>query len=371
LKETEMKKLRLAFVALLITAALLAGCSAAGPVTTQPLETAQLTSTPAGNVTSLFNESAMAALYDRCIPAVVLIITATSDNQGGQGSGFIIDGQGTIATNYHVIDNANKIVVDLHDGQTLDAEIIGTDRESDLALIKVDASKLGRITPLVLGDSDQVRAGQIAIALGSPYQLEGSITAGIISGLGRPLTASSERTIPDMLQTDAAINPGNSGGPLLNSAGQVIGINTAIETQSSGIGFAIPINTLKTLLPELRKGGEVGTPWIGIESLAISQSLVTKLKLDVSKGIYVISVTKGSPAEQAGIKGSGSTPEGIPATGGDIITAVDGKNISSVEDVIIYLNGKRPGDKISLTVLRGSETLTVKVTLGEWPDALP
>jgi S1-C subfamily serine protease len=366
-----MKKFRLALVVLVLAATLLAGCTAASPLATPPLATGQVLPAPAGNVTSLFDESALVALYDRCIPAVVLINVATSANQGGQGSGFIIDSQGNILTNNHVVEGASEVKVNLHDGQTLDAEIIGTDRESDLALIKVDPTKLAGINPLVLGDSDQVRAGQIAIALGSPYRLEGSITAGIISGLGRPLAAASERTIPDMLQTDAAINPGNSGGPLLNSAGQVIGINTAIETMSSGIGFAIPINTVKTLLPELLKGGEVGTPWIGIESLAINQNLVTELKLSVSKGIYVINVTKGSPAELAGIKGSGVTPAGMPNTGGDIVTAIDGKKVSSVEEIITYLNGKRPGDVISLTVLRGSETLTVQVTLGEWPDQLP
>jgi len=366
-----MKKLKLAFMVLVLAATLLVGCATSSPVATPPLATGQVSPAPAGNVNSLYDEGALVALYDRCIPAVVLINMITSDNQGGQGSGFIIDSQGTILTNNHVVEGASEVMVDLHDGQTLDAEVIGTDRESDLALIKVDASKLVGITPLVLGNSDQVKAGQIAIALGSPYRLEGSITAGIISGLGRPLAAASERTIPDMLQTDAAINPGNSGGPLLNSTGQVIGINTAIETLSSGIGFAIPINTVKTLLPELLKGGEVGTPWIGIESLAINQNLVNELKLSVSKGIYIINVTKDSPGEQAGLKGSGVTPEGKPKTGGDIVTAIDGKKVGSVEEVIIYLNGKRPGEVVSLTVLRGSNSLTVQVTLGEWPDQLP
>jgi serine protease Do len=298
-----------------------------------------------------------------------LINIITADNQQGQGSGFIIDNEGHILTNNHVVENTTDVKVVLHDGQTPNAEIVGTDRENDLALLKVDPSKLSAITPLPLGDSDKVKPGQMAIALGSPFELEGSITVGIISGVGRPLTGSSQRTMLNILQTDAAINPGNSGGPLLNSSGEVVGINTAIETLSSGIGFAIPINTAKSLLPELLKGGEVQTAWLGIQTIDIDEELVSELNLSVHSGIYVVNVTADGPAEKAGLKGGGLDQQGKLMPGGDIITAIDGKSIRKVEDVLTYLNSKRPGDNVSLSVQRGEKVLTIQVTLGEWPES--
>jgi S1-C subfamily serine protease len=209
----------------------------------------------------------------------------------------------------------------------------------------------------------------MAIALGSPFELEGSITVGIISGVGRPLAGSSQRIMPNILQTDAAINPGNSGGPLLNSSGEVVGINTAIETLSSGIGFAIPINTAKSLLPELLKGGEVQTAWLGIQSIDVDEELVSELNLPVHSGIYVVDVVADSPAAKAGLKGGGLNQEGQLASGGDIVTAIDEKNIRKVEDVLTYLNSKRPGDNVYLTVQRGDKVLTIQVTLGEWPES--
>jgi S1-C subfamily serine protease len=353
-----MKKSRLVipFVAVALIAVMLAGCSI-------------VTEVPKTSTTSLYDENTMVTLYEKCIPAVVLINIITADNQQGQGSGFIIDNQGHILTNNHVVENTTDVKVVLHDGQTLGAEIVGTDRENDLALLKVDPSKLSPITPLPLGDSDKVKPGQMAIALGSPFELEGSITVGIISGVGRPLAGSSQRTITNILQTDAAINPGNSGGPLLNSSGEVVGINTAIETLSSGIGFAIPVNTAKSLLPELLKGGEVPTAWLGIQTIDIDEELVSELNLSVHSGIYVVNVTADGPAEKAGLKGGGLDQQGKLMPGGDIITAIDGKNISKVEDVLTYLNSKKPGDNVSLSVQRGNNVLTIQVTLGEWPES--
>ena len=353
-----IKKCRLVipFVALALIAVILAGCSVG-------------TEAPKTSTISLYDENAMVSLYEKCIPAVVLINVKTIDNQAGQGSGFIIDNQGHILTNNHVVESATDVSVVLHNGQKLKVEIVGTDRENDLALLKVDTSKLSAITPLALGDSDNVKPGQMAIALGSPFELEGSITVGIISGVGRPLTGLSQRTMPNILQTDAAINPGNSGGPLLNSSGEVVGINTAIETLSSGIGFAIPINTAKSLLPELLKGGEVQTAWLGIQTIGVDEELVSELNLPVHSGIYVVDVVADSPAAKAGVKGGGFNQEGQLASGGDIVTAIDGKNVRKVEDVLTYLNSKKPGDNVNLTVQRGDKVLTIQVTLGEWPES--
>jgi S1-C subfamily serine protease len=353
-----MKKCRLVitFVAVALIAIVLAGCSVA-------------TEAPKTSTAALYDENTLVALYEKCIPAVVLINIITIDNQTGQGSGFIIDNEGHILTNNHVVENTTKVSVVLHNGQKLEAEIVGTDRENDLALLRVDTSKLSAIIPLALGDSDNVKPGQMAIALGSPFELEGSITVGIISGVERPLIGSSQRTMPNILQTDAAINPGNSGGPLLNSSGEVVGINTAIETFSSGIGFAIPVNTAKSLLPELLKGGEVQTAWLGIQTLDVDEELVSELNLPVHSGIYVVDVVADSPAAKAGVKGSGLNQEGQLAPGGDIVTAIDGKNVRKVEDVLTYLNSKKPGDNVNLTVQRGDGVLTIQVTLGEWPES--
>jgi 2-alkenal reductase len=327
---------------------------------------------------TLYDGDSVISLYERSIPAVVMIVVEIETNgsfsfttpRGGQGSGFIIDDQGHIITNNHVVEDAIRVTVILHDDRRLEAKIVGTDRESDVALLQVDAEKLGKVQPLLLGDSDIVKPGQMAVALGSPFGLDGSITIGIISGVGRSLNSAGQRPNPQIIQTDAAINPGNSGGPLLNSAGEVVGINTAIEVSSTGIGFAVPINTVKSLLPALLKGGEVKNPWLGIIAVEISPNLVELLELSVSSGIYVITVAADSPAEKAGLIESGSDDLGQPDRGGDVITAVDEIEVSAVEDLVAYLNDKEPGDKISLLVHRGGEYFTVEVTLGEWPEKL-
>jgi S1-C subfamily serine protease len=364
---------------------LFSGC-AAGMLTTQvpPTTVSQEEPLPATSVSlqgSLYDEEAIVALYEQSIPAVVEIKTVVSGNElpfslfgtpqlRGQGSGFIVDKEGHILTNYHVIDGASEVNVTLHDGETVSAQVVGTDRENDLALLKVDAGKVSSISPLPWGDSDKVKPGQMAIALGSPFGLEGSITVGVISGLGRALSGTQERPITNMLQTDAAINPGNSGGPLLDSRGEVIGINTAIEASSSGIGFAIPINNASSLLPALLQGGEVSNPWLGISGTDIDQELASMLNLAVDSGVYVVSVLPDSPAERAGLIPGGSD-QGRPTSGGDIITAVDGHPVAKVADLLEYFNTKKVGDQVSLSVIRGDETLTVVVTLGEWPVESP
>jgi S1-C subfamily serine protease len=361
------------------------GC-AAGTLTTlvPPTNVGPEEPLPAASVSlqgSLYDEETIVALYEQSIPAVVEIKTVVSGNEppvglfgapqlSGQGSGFIVDNEGHILTNYHVIDGASEVNVTLHDGQTVSAQVVGTDRENDLALLKVDPGTISGISPLPWGDSDKVKPGQMAIALGSPFGLEGSITVGVISGLGRALSSTQERPITNMLQTDAAINPGNSGGPLLDSEGEVIGINTAIEASSSGIGFAIPINNASSLLPALLQGGEVSNPWLGITGTDVDQELASRLNLAVDHGVYVVSVLPDSPAEKAGLIPGGSD-QGRPTSGGDIITAVDGHPVARVADLLQYFNTKKIGDEVSLSVIRGDETLTVAVTLGEWPAEMP
>jgi S1-C subfamily serine protease len=211
----------------------------------------------------------------------------------------------------------------------------------------------------------------MAIALGSPFGLQGSITVGVISGVGRSIPGSTDRQMTGIIQTDAAINPGNSGGPLLNSSGEVVGINTAIEASANGVGFAVPINTAKMRLPELLKGGSVKTPWLGIEGMPMSKTLADQLKLPVEKGVYVVSVFPGSPAEKGGLVGGGKDDQNEPKAGGDIVTAIDSAPVTSVQDILSFLNGKQPGDKVTLTVLRAGQTTSVPIDLAEWPETMP
>jgi len=327
---------------------------------------------------SLYSEDTVVAIYQNVSPAVVEIkVTqqATSAlgsyNQEAQGSGFLVDNQGHILTNNHVVDQTTSVEVVLGNGKDVEAKVIGTDAADDLALIQIDASATSGITPVTLGDSDAVKPGQMAIAIGNPYGLDDSITVGVISGLDRTLTSSVGRPITGLLQTDAAINPGNSGGPLLNSQGEVIGINSAIEnpmTGAQGIGFAVPINTAKDQLQALLLGQNIKRPWLGISGTAITADLAQKLGLSVDQGVYVITATADSPAEKAGIKGAGTDSNGNPVAGGDIITAVDGNAVKKVEDLVSYFNTKKVGDDVSLTVVRNGKTIQVTVTLGSWPD---
>ncbi len=368
--------------ALLLAIVVLTGCSQAIKVADVATDDSIPNTVNEAVAPALFEENTMVALYEKAIQAVVKIQTLSEHNSlpdpfgfgtpplRGQGSGFIIDGEGYILTNNHVVDEVSEIQVTLHNGHTIDAEVIGTAPENDIALLKVNKDELRDISPLSLGNSDNVKPGQMAIALGSPFGLDGSITVGIVSGLGRSIPSTTQRLMTDVIQTDAAINPGNSGGPLLNSKGEAIGINTAIEPSSSGIGFAVPINTAKFLLPALIKGGEVRSPWLGIRGLAIDEELASRLDLSVDSGVYVVSVVPSSPAEEAGLRGSGVDEQGQPTFGGDIITAVDSRGVSKVEDMIAYFNSKKADDRVSLSVRRGDQTLTIEVILGEWPEQI-
>ncbi|HEY7960843.1 MAG TPA: trypsin-like peptidase domain-containing protein [Solirubrobacteraceae bacterium] len=297
------------------------------------------------------------------------------------GSGFIISADGTILTNWHVVENAVKVTVSLENNKTVNAQIVGKDPSHDLAVLRIPTEGL-TLHPLVLGDSSKVQVGDPALAIGNPFGLARTLTTGVISALQRPITAPNGFTISNVLQTDAPINPGNSGGPLLDASGRVIGINSQIETGGSGggsvgIGFAIPINTAKSELPQLEKGGTVRGAYLGLTSLTIDDSLAP-LNLPVKSGALVQSVQKGTPAEKAGIRGgelSGQVAGGQVAVGGDIIVKVDGKAVNSSEDLGAEIAAKKPGETVALELLRAKgngayEHKTVSVTLTQRPNSV-
>ncbi|MBI4286887.1 MAG: trypsin-like peptidase domain-containing protein [Chloroflexi bacterium] len=325
----------------------------------------------------LLSQDTITAIYENASPAVVEIQTSQrgsgfggrSFQQQGQGSGFLIDAQGRILTNNHVVDGASTVEVVLQDGNTVEAKVLGKDSTNDLALIGIDPSSVSGIAPLQFADSSAVKPGQIAIALGSPFGLNDSITVGVVSGLNRSLRGGR---MTGMLQTDAAINPGNSGGPLLDANGQVIGINTAIETGGGGargVGFAVASNVARKQLSDLIAGRQATRPFLGISGTALTRSLATELGLSVNRGVYVISVVPDGPADKAGLKGASRSAGGQATPGGDVITAVDGKAVTSVEDLSAYFNAsKMVGDSVSLTVLRGANSLTVTATLAAFPE---
>lgn len=384
-KLLNIKLLLSVFAAVMLTVLALvsAGCSTSAADVNNNQPSAQSSHAVVVSSAPLYDEEATVSLYEQSIPAVVQVestVAVTSKlpspfglqipNQQGLGSGFMIDAEGHILTNYHVVDQASRVKVVLSDGTELNADVIGTDKHNDLALLKIDTSSLANHSYLVMGDSAKVRPGQMAIALGSPFGLQGSVTVGVISGTGRSLPGSALRTITNIIQTDAAINPGNSGGPLLNSSGEVIGINTAIEADGAGVGFAVPINTAKTLLPELLKGGAVKTAWLGIEGMPVDRELVDELGLKVEKGVYVLRVLEDSPAEQAGLVEGGKDANNKPLSGGDVIIAVDNVQVSKVQDLLTFFNNKHPGDTVTLSIQRGDQQISIPAKLGEWPENL-
>ena len=327
----------------------------------------------------------LANIYERANPAVVNIDVAGGSDmtEFGSGSGFVIDQDGHIVTNNHVIEGADEIDVTFWDGTVAAAKLIGADPYSDLALVRVTVEP-ARLVPLSLGDSDQVKVGQRVIAIGNPFGLVGTMTVGIVSGKGRTLPAdvstgsASSFSNPDIIQTDAAINPGNSGGPLLNSAGEVIGVNSAIRTDgtnraNSGVGFAVPSNTVKRVVQQLQEKGRVSYPYLGvsIDNHFTTGELASALSLPATKGVIIASVVDGGPAERAGLRGGDRqvTVRGIPVrSGGDIITAIDGEAIDSFDEMIAFLAArKQVGQTVTVTILRGSETLQVPITLDERP----
>jgi len=296
------------------------------------------------------------------------------------GSGIVIDNNGTILTNYHVVENAVKVQVSFEKGKNVEAKVIGKDPSHDLAILRIPTDGL-TLHPLTLGNSDNVQVGDPVLAIGNPFDLERTLTTGVISALQRTITAPNGFTIDNVLQTDAPINPGNSGGPLLNAAGEVIGINSQIETGGSGdgsvgIGFAVPINLAKSELSQLEQGGTVRGAYLGVVTLTIDGSL-SALNLPVTHGVLVQSVQKGTAAEKAGIKGGTATTEnGQVTVGGDIIVSVDGKQVNSSEELASDIETKKPGDTISIGLIApngkgGWEHKTVNATLGQRPNSVP
>jgi S1-C subfamily serine protease len=292
------------------------------------------------------------------------------------GSGFLIDTEGHVITNSHVVDGAEEVEVTLGADDTgYDAEIVGTDPATDVALLKIDAPA-DRLHPLALGDSSQVEVGDPVVAIGNPFGLDRTVTAGIVSALQRQIQAPNGFSISHVIQTDAAINPGNSGGPLIDSSGSVIGINSQIQTGGSngnvGIGFAVPINTAREVVRQLERTGEVEHAYLGITGGSITPDLAKALKLPVTEGVLVNEVVEGGPADQAGVKGgdTSATIEGASfKLGGDVITGVDGKKVDDMEEVINAVNAASPGDKMELTVDRDGKSETLTVTLGVRPDS--
>jgi S1-C subfamily serine protease len=291
------------------------------------------------------------------------------------GSGFVIDEQGDILTNAHVVEGAHKIRVTFDDDKTVDATLVGQDPSNDVALLKVGTGK-SELHPLDLGDSKKVKVGDAVVAIGNPLGLDRTVTTGIVSALARELEAPNGFTIQNVIQTDAAINPGNSGGPLLDSLGRVIGINSQIATAGAGggnigIGFAVPINKAKEIADQIKKDGKVERAYLGITGVTISSAMADSLNLPTDKGVLVQRAT--GPAKEAGVKGGDTqvTVEGQQVLlGGDVIVQIDGKKVDSMTDVITYVDSKKPGDEVTLKLQRGSKSHTEKVKLGKRPASV-
>lgn len=326
-----------------------------------------------------------ADVYEQVRPAVVEITSVSGGNgpfgqqAQGTGTGIVIDTDGHILTNNHVVEGAQTIEVRFEDGSTASATLVGSDPASDLAVIDVDVSA-GDLTVAKLGDSDALRVGDPVLAIGNPFNLEGTLTQGIVSAVDRTYSSGgSTRPLRGLIQTDAAVNPGNSGGPLLNCHGEVVGINTLLENPTGsnvnvGVAFAVAINTAKRSLQPVLAGQTVSHPWLGIAGTDVTPALAQRLGLDADSGVYVTLVSQGSPADDAGLQAAfqsenaAQNSDAVPA-GGDVIEAVDGHEVKSIENLAGYLDeNKEPGDTVELTVLRDGKEITVTAQLAEWPS---
>ena len=316
-------------------------------------------------------------IFEKSEPGVVRVNiqrNQTENETGGVGSGFVFDKQGHIITNAHVVKDATKTIVTFLDGRSYNAEIIGVDEYTDIGVIKVNAD-LKLLNPLSLGDSSNLQVGEPITAIGNPFGLSGSMTSGIISQMGRLLPSDSGFQIPDVIQTDAAINPGNSGGPLLNMRGEIVGINTAIQSTTgefTGVGFAIPSQTVAKIVPTLISDGKYKHPWIGISGTDIDLEMANVMELENTLGFLIITVIEDSPASDAGLIGSNKMieVEGREySIGGDIIISVDGIDVRKIDDILIHLQrGKAVGDEMVLEVLRDGRTTNVTIVLQERPN---
>ncbi len=337
------------------------------PQPTQPVVETNLPAADLGLETALIN------VYQRVNPAVVHIrvFTGTEDFNIplGTGSGFLYDNEGHIVTNNHVVTDGDSFEVVFDDGTRVEATIVGTDVDSDLAVIKAKSVPEG-VIPVVLGDSSAVQVGEFVAAIGNPFDETGSMSVGIVSGLGRTLLSQrvtedgGRYSLPQVIQTDAAINPGNSGGPLLNMEGQVIGVNSAILTETgvnSGVGYTIPVNAVKRVVPALIAEGQYVYPFIGIRMLTLDITLQNELELSQTAGAYITDVSSNTPAEDAGLIG-------VEGPGGDLIVAIDGQPITTSDDLISYLVFETiVGQTVDLTVIRDGQEINLPLTLGERP----
>jgi len=320
-------------------------------------------------------------IYEETGPGVVQVTTSGVDSTnpyfGPQatsslGSGFVVDRDGYIVTNYHVIEDAQEIEVNFSGDDRVPAKIVGSDPSTDLAVLKIDAQSRA-LTPLPLGNSDDVHVGDAVVAIGNPFGLERSVTAGIVSALQRDLTAPNGYTIDKVIQTDAPINQGNSGGPLLNARGQVIGVNSQISSETGGnvgIGFAVPVNTVKEVVSQIKASGKVEHAYLGVQMQEITPELAETVNVPVDEGVMVVGVVEGSPADEAGLQGGEQqviVGGRSYVLGGDIVTRADGQPVTSPDDLRSMIMEKSPGDSITLDIQRGQSTRTVNVTLGQQP----
>ena len=332
--------------------------------------------TVAGVAAPAPSPGSFAAIYQQTVPGVVTISTeiarggARSFSQA-EGSGIVVDQQGDILTNAHVVAGATQIQVTFNDGHTATGQVKGVDQSADLAVVKVSVSQ-DQLHPLAIGNSDTLQVGDTALAIGAPFGLPGSFTAGIISGLNRGTTAPNGRALTGMIQTDAPINPGNSGGALLDGRGQLIGVNDSIQSPiegNVGVGFAIPINRVKALLPSLEKGVAIQHPWLGISGETLTAATADQLGLSEKTGVLVIQVVPGGPSAKAGLQADGQA-----SANDDVITAIDSHSITTIEQLTQYLDTRNVGDHVTLSVTRNGQHISVGVTLGNFqaqPAATP
>lgn len=328
-------------------------------------------------------EGRITDIYRRASPGVVFIQAQVVQEgqspfgprqRGGvaTGTGFVLDEEGFILTNAHVVENARRVRVRTDENTLVGAEVVGSDLSSDLAVLKVDA-RATDLPPLPLGDSRAVKVGDPVLALGNPFGLEDTITSGIVSALQRQITAPDGFSIEGVIQTDAAVNPGNSGGPLLDGEGRVIGVNSQIATAgpqsrgSVGIAFAVPIETAKRIVPELKADGEVERPFLGVSTIAVTSSLASELSLTARRGALVVSVAPGSPADRAGLRGAARGSTGALGAGGDVLVRVDGRDVDSPEDVSGAIGDNEPGDLIPVEVARAGKRVRTQIRLGQRP----
>jgi S1-C subfamily serine protease len=381
----------LAVIAILILVAYWAGArwGPRGPISVEAVPPVTVDKGEVRNVSLADRDAALSndevlnvRIYRETSPAVANVLTKATEYDfwmdpvpvEGAGSGFVIDGKGYILTNFHVVQGAQTVEVVLGDQSRYSAKFIGADQRNDVALLKVEP-KGKPLMALSLGDSAALQVGQKVLAIGNPFGFQSTLTTGVVSALGRTVQTSQTTFIDQAIQTDAAINRGNSGGPLINSHGEVIGINSAIYTPSgttAGIGFAIPINTAKRIAHDLITDGRVHQAFLGVETIPINESFAEALGLPAQEGLLVQTTSRGGPAAEAGIRGGDRVAQaGMRRfyVGGDVLTAIDGQKIAKRVDVDLMLNKKRPGEEVTITLFRGGKKIDVKVKLGERPQS--